>query len=171
LREGLDLPEVSLVAILDADKEGFLRSERSLTQTAGRAARNIEGRVIMYADKITNSMRKTIDETNRRRALQKAYNKKMGITPTPLIKSKESILEQTKVADSSHRPARAYVEPEIINIAADPVIQYMNKEELEKQIGQRQKDMEAAAKDLDFIEAARFRDEITALKALLESKE
>jgi excinuclease ABC subunit B len=170
LREGLDLPEVSLVAILDADKEGFLRSERSLTQTAGRAARNIEGKVIMYADKITNSMRRTIDETNRRRALQMAYNKKMGITPTPLNKSKKSILEQTAVADSSHKPARAYIEPETINMAADPVIKYMGKPELEKQIDQRQKEMESAAKELNFIEAARLRDEIASLKALLESK-
>jgi len=171
LREGLDLPEVSLVAILDADKEGFLRSERSLTQTAGRAARNVEGKVIMYADKITRSMRKTIDETTRRRAMQMAYNKKEGIVPTPLIKSKDSILGQTKVADSSQGPRRAYVEPEIINLAADPVIQYMGKDELGKQIAQRQKDMEAAAKDLNFIEAARFRDEISSLKALLESKD
>ena len=171
LREGLDLPEVSLVAILDADKEGFLRSARSLTQTAGRAARNIEGRVIMYADKITNSMQKTIDDTNRRRSIQMAYNKKEGITPTPLIKSKEDIMEQTMVADSTHKPRRAYVEPETINIAADPVIQYMGKEELDIQIVQRQKEMEAAAKELNFIEAARIRDEITALKALHKSKD
>ena len=170
LREGLDLPEVSLVAILDADKEGFLRSARSLTQTAGRASRNIEGRVIMYADKITNSMQKTIDDTDRRRAKQMAYNEKEGITPTPLIKSKESILEQTKVADSSHKPARAYIEPETINVAADPVIQYMGKDELQKQIDQRQKDMAAAAKELNFIEAAGIRDEIASLKNLLENK-
>ena len=170
LREGLDLPEVSLVAILDADKEGFLRSARSLTQTAGRASRNIEGRVIMYADKITNSMQKTIDDTNQRRAKQMAYNKKAGITPTPLIKSKESILEQTKVADSSLKPARPYIEPETINVAADPVIQYMTKDELGKQIDQRQNEMEAAAKDLNFIEAARIRDEIASLKSLLETK-
>jgi excinuclease ABC subunit B len=170
LREGLDLPEVSLVAILDADKEGFLRSARALTQTAGRAARNIEGRVIMYADKITNSMQKTIEETDRRRDKQMAYNKKEGITPTALIKSKDSILEQTKVADSSHKPVRAYIEPEIINMAADPVVQYMGKEELVKQIDQRQKEMEAKAKDLDFIEAAKIRDEIVALKLFLEQK-
>ncbi|RLD24616.1 MAG: excinuclease ABC subunit B, partial [Bacteroidetes bacterium] len=171
LREGLDLPEVSLVAILDADKEGFLRSARSLTQTAGRAARNIEGRVIMYADKITNSMQKTIDDTNHRRVKQMEYNKKEGITPTPLVKSKDSILEQTKVADSSHKRARAYIEPEIINVAADPVIQYMGKDELQKQIDQRQKDMEAAAKELNFIEAAGIRDEIASLKSLLEKKD
>lgn len=170
LREGLDLPEVSLVAILDADKEGFLRSARSLTQTAGRAARNIEGRVIMYADKITNSMQKTIEETDRRREKQMAYNKKEGITPTALLKSKDSILEQTKVADSSNKPVRAYIEPEIINVAADPVIQYMGKEELLKQIDQRQKEMEAKAKELDFIEAAKIRDEIVALKLFLEQK-
>jgi excinuclease ABC subunit B len=170
LREGLDLPEVSLVAILDADKEGFLRSARALTQTAGRAARNIEGRVIMYADKITNSMQKTIEETDRRRDKQMAYNKKEGITPTALIKSKDSILEQTKVADSSHKPVRAYIEPEIINMAADPVVQYMGKEELVKQIDQRQKEMESKAKDLDFIEAAKIRDEIVALKLFLEQK-
>ena len=167
LREGLDLPEVSLVAILDADKEGFLRSERSLTQTAGRAARNIEGRVIMYADKITNSMRKTIDETNRRRLMQMEYNKKNGTVPTPLRKSKESILEQTKVADSLHKPTNAYVEPERISIAADPVIKYMAKPELIKQIEQRQKEMEAAAKELNFIDAARLRDEIEDLGKLL----
>ncbi len=170
LREGLDLPEVSLVAILDADKEGFLRSARSLTQTAGRASRNIEGKVIMYADKITNSMQKTIDDTNRRRDKQMAYNKKEGITPTPLIKSKDSILEQTKVADSSFKRARAYIEPETINVAADPVIQYMGKEELQKQIDQRQREMEAAAKELNFIEAARIRDEIASLKSLSEKK-
>ena len=170
LREGLDLPEVSLVAILDADKEGFLRSARSLTQTAGRAARNIEGRVIMYADKITNSMQKTIEETNRRRAKQMEYNKKEGITPTALIKSKDSILEQTKVADSSLKPARAYIEPETVNVAADPVIQYMGKEELQKQIDQRQRDMEAAAKELNFIEAALIRDEIASLKNLIKKK-
>ena len=170
LREGLDLPEVSLVAILDADKEGFLRSARSLTQTAGRAARNIEGRVIMYADKITNSMQKTIEETNRRRVKQMEYNKKEGITPTALIKSKDSILEQTKVADSSLKPARAYIEPETVNVAADPVIQYMGKEELQKQIDQRQRDMEAAAKELNFIEAARIRDEIASLINLIKKK-
>ena len=171
LREGLDLPEVSLVAILDADKEGFLRSERSLTQTAGRAARNIEGKVIFYADKITNSMRRTIDETNRRRARQKAYNEENGITPTALKKSKESIMEQTKVADSADRPARAYVEPEKPSIAADPLIQYLNKDQISKMIKQKQKEMEAAAKDLDFINAASLRDEINALNELNKEKE
>jgi len=171
LREGLDLPEVSLVAILDADKEGFLRSARSLTQTAGRAARNISGKVIMYADKITRSMKQTIDETNRRRVKQMEYNEREGIVPTPLKKSRESIIEQTKVADSSHKPVRAYVEPESINVAADPVIQYMGKDELTKQINQRQKEMEAEAKELNFIEAARIRDEIEALKKLLNQKQ
>lgn len=170
LREGLDLPEVSLVAILDADKEGFLRSARSLTQTAGRAARNVDGTVIMYADKITDSMRKTIDETNRRRDRQMAYNKKEGITPTPLQKSRDSIMEQTSVADSSSKPVRAYVEPEKVNLAADPVLKYMDKETLSKQIAQRQKDMETEAKELNFIEAAQIRDEIISLKQLLDQK-
>jgi excinuclease ABC subunit B len=170
LREGLDLPEVSLVAILDADKEGFLRSERSLTQTAGRAARNIEGTVIMYADKITDSMRRTIDETNRRRSLQMAYNEKEGITPTPLQKSKNSILEQTKVADSSMRINKAYSEPTSVNVAADPIVQFMDSNGLQKQIDLRQKEMEAAAKELDFIEAARIRDEIEGLKKLLDER-
>ncbi len=164
LREGLDLPEVSLVAILDADKEGFLRSERSLTQTAGRAARNINSIVIMYADTITNSMQLTIDETNRRRAKQIAYNEEHGITPTPIVKSTSSILEQTAVANS-----KAYIEKEESSIAADPVIQYMGKPALEKAITKAQKNMELAVKELDFIEAARFRDEITDLKKRLNS--
>ena len=170
LREGLDLPEVSLVAILDADKEGFLRSNRSLTQTAGRAARNVEGRVIMYADKITNSMRTTIDETNRRREKQMAYNKEMGLVPTALKKSKESIMEQTKVADSAHKISKAYIEPEQTTIAADPLIQYLNKEQLTKMTKQKQSEMELAAKELDFINAARLRDEINALKELIKEK-
>jgi len=170
LREGLDLPEVSLVAILDADKEGFLRSERSLTQTAGRAARNVEGKVIMYADKVTNSMQRTIDETNRRRVKQKEYNEKMGITPTPLKKSKDSIMEQTSVADSANKPSKAYVEPETISFAADPVIQYLNNEQLMKMIKEKQKEMESSAKELDFINAARLRDEITSLKDLAKKK-
>lgn len=171
LREGLDLPEVSLVAILDADKEGFLRSERSLTQTAGRAARNIDGRVIMYADKITNSMQRTIDETTRRRAKQIAYNEEMGQQPMPLKKSKESIMEQTKVADSKEKPSRAYIEPEKTSIAADPVIQYLKADQLVKMTKQKQAEMEVAAKELDFISAARLRDEISALKELIDQKE
>ena len=161
LREGLDLPEVSLVAIIDADKEGFLRSERALVQTVGRAARNVNGKVIMYADNMTQSMQKTIDETNRRRTLQEEYNKDHGITPTQIKKSKESILKQTKVADGDGE-TKTYELPNETEIAmaADPVIEYMSKDQLEKAIKKAQKDMEAAAKKLDFIEAARLRDEM-----------
>lgn len=165
LREGLDLPEVSLVAILDADKEGFLRSERSLTQTAGRAARNINSLVIMYADKITNSMKLTIDETNRRRDKQMAYNLKHGITPTAIVKSIDSIMGQTAIAGS-----KAYIESEKISIAADPVVQYMSKDQLQKSIKRSKKSMEAAVKVLDFVEAARLRDEISELQELYKSK-
>lgn len=167
LREGLDLPEVSLVAIMDADKEGFLRNERSLVQTIGRAARNENGRVILYADKITDSMRKAMDETLRRRQIQAEYNLKHGITPTTVLKSKESILGQTKVADSKLSTKNYYVESEESNIAADPIVAYMNKEQLEKLLTKTQKSMEKAAKDLDFIEAARLRDELFQLKAKL----
>ena len=163
LREGLDLPEVSLVAILDADKEGFLRNERSLVQTVGRAARNINGMVIMYADKVTDSMQKTIDETARRRKIQEAYNKEHGLVPTPLVKSTEKILESTKVADGDGSHGE-YVIPETNNIAADPVVQYMSAEQLEKTIKYTRKQMEKAAKELDFIEAARLRDELFALE-------
>ncbi|HLO92173.1 MAG TPA: excinuclease ABC subunit UvrB [Lentimicrobium sp.] len=164
LREGLDLPEVSLVAILDADKEGFLRSERSLTQTAGRAARNINSKVIMYADKITESMQRAIDETNRRRLKQIAYNIEHNITPRQIIKSTASIMGQTAVAGSSEKGPKAYIESNDINIAADPVIQYMNVDQLEKLIVKTRKSMEKAAKELDFIEAARLRDEMYALQ-------
>ena len=164
------MPEVSLVAILDADKEGFLRSERSLTQTAGRAARNVDGKVIMYADSITDSMKRTIDETNRRRQKQQDYNEKMGLSPQPLKKSKESIMEQTSVADANSGPKNAYIEPEAPSIAADPVVQYANPEQLVKMIEQKQKDMEAAAKELDFINAAKYRDEIKALKEMISAK-
>ncbi|AEL25072.1 excinuclease ABC subunit UvrB [Cyclobacterium marinum] len=169
LREGLDLPEVALVAILDADKEGFLRNERSLVQTIGRAARNAEGKVIMYADKTTESMRLSIEETNRRRAKQHAYNEENGITPKTVIKSHDRIMGQTKVADSK-RNAKVYVEnnPEEMDVAADPVIQYLSREKLEKLITQTQKRMEAAAKELNFMEAARLRDEWTGLKKRLE---
>ena len=167
LREGLDLPEVSLVAILDADKEGFLRSERSLTQTAGRAARNINAKVIMYADKITHSMEKTIEETNRRREKQLAYNAEHNITPTQILKSIESIMGQTAVADSRNKSARAYIEKQGVDIAADPVFKYMNREQLQKAIVNSKKSMEEAVKKLDFIEAARFRDEVFALEGLL----
>ncbi|SDC99782.1 Excinuclease ABC subunit B [Algoriphagus faecimaris] len=169
LREGLDLPEVSLVAILDADKEGFLRNERSLVQTIGRAARNSEGRVIMYADKITDSMQMAIDETKRRRALQIAYNEEHGITPTTVIKSRDKIMGQTKVADSK-KNAKVYAEPMPGDtaVAADPVVQYLSKEKLEKLIAQTQKQMEKAAKELNFMDAARLRDEWMAQKARLE---
>jgi excinuclease ABC subunit B len=170
LREGLDLPEVSLVAILDADKEGFLRSERSLTQTAGRAARNLNARVIMYADKITNSMQRTIDETSRRREKQIAYNLKYNITPTQIIKSTDSILGQTRVADSKQKGPSPYVEKDYMNIAADPVVAYMTKEQMEKAIAKTKKAMEAAVKELDFIEAARLRDELFGLQKLVETK-
>jgi excinuclease ABC subunit B len=171
LREGLDLPEVSLVAILDADKEGFLRSEKSLTQTAGRAARNIDGLVIMYGDKITDSMRKTIDETNRRRALQIAYNEKHGLTPKSLAKTREQIIEQTSVVDSLRGTKSKYQTGTApLDIAADPVIDYMNKEQLEKAIAQVKNKMERAAKELDFVSAASFRDEMQALQEKLKKK-
>ncbi len=167
LREGLDLPEVSLVAILDADKEGFLRSNRSLTQTAGRAARNINGKVIFYADKMTASMQLTIDETNRRREKQMKYNVEHGITPRQITKSRESIMGQTKVADSRMAEEFAYVEQDRLSVAADPVVQYMKSDELKKLISQTKKSMEKAAKELDFIEAARLRDEMYDLEKLL----
>jgi excinuclease ABC subunit B len=171
LREGLDLPEVSLVAILDADKEGFLRSDRALTQTAGRAARNINGKVIMYADKITDSMKRTIDETERRRQKQIAYNLDHGMVPTALNKSKESIMGQTTViVDSKGKLTRSYVETETINYAADPVVQYMSKEELQKAITRTRKAMDVAAKEFDFAEAARLRDEMFALEKLFAAK-
>lgn len=169
LREGLDLPEVSLVVILDADKEGFLRNERSLIQTIGRAARNENGRVIMYADKVTDSMERAIDETNRRRAKQMDYNAEHGITPTTIIKTREKILGQTKVADSK-RNAKVYENEYSVDeqVAADPLIQYLSKDKLEKLINQTQKMMEKAAKDLNFMEAARLRDEWQGLKNRLE---
>ncbi|GAB3992787.1 excinuclease ABC subunit UvrB [Spirosoma daeguense] len=168
LREGLDLPEVSLVAIMDADKEGFLRDIRSLIQTIGRAARNADGKVIMYADRITGSMQKAIDETNRRRAIQMEYNIDHGITPTTVLKSKEAIMGQTKVADSKVR--QVYIEPEEIRIAADPVVRYMGKGDLEKMIVETQSKMERAAKDLDFMEAARLRDELFQLRDKLKQE-
>ena len=169
LREGLDLPEVSLVAVLDADKEGFLRDQRSLIQTTGRAARNSKGKVIMYADRMTGSMQRTIDETNRRRAVQMAYNEKHGITPTTVIKSKEEIFEQTTVADVKPAP-KIYAGPAEVSIAAEPIIQYMKRDELEKLIKKTEKQMEAAAKDLDFLQAARYRDELAELRKLLKNK-
>jgi excinuclease ABC subunit B len=165
LREGLDLPEVSLVAILDADKEGFLRNVRSLVQTTGRAARNVNGMVIMYADKMTDSMRKTIEETARRRAIQIAYNEEHGKVPTALNKSKAKIMESTKVADGDPATRNLkYEYTEELSIAADPVIAYMSVEQLEKTITFTRKEMEKAAKELDFIEAARLRDELYALE-------
>jgi excinuclease ABC subunit B len=171
LREGLDLPEVSLVAILDADKEGFLRSDRSLVQTVGRAARNVNGRVIMYADKMTGSMQRTIDETNRRRERQQAYNVEHNITPRQIKKSTEAIMGQTSVADAKYNTApKAYVEKEEVSVAADPVVQYMSKPQLEKAIATTKRAMEKAAKDLDFIEAARLRDEMFALEKMLKEK-
>ena len=168
LREGLDLPEVSLVAILDADKEGFLRSSRSLTQTAGRAARNLNGRVIMYADNITRSMKQTIDETNRRREKQMKYNEDMGITPTQIRKKTGSALSGLT---RKGPVVNAYIEPEKPDIAADPVVKYMNRPALEKAIEKTRKSMEKAASDLDFIEAARFRDEMVDLQSLLRGKQ
>jgi excinuclease ABC subunit B len=171
LREGLDLPEVSLVAILDADKEGFLRSERSLIQTIGRAARNERGRVIMYADKITASMRVTIDETNRRREKQIAYNTKHGITPRTIGKSREAIIEQTSVMDFKGGVQKAYIEKEMTdNLAADPIVQYMTKPELQKSIEKTKKDMVLAAKEMDFLLAAKLRDEMYALERIMEER-
>ncbi len=166
LREGLDLPEVSLVAIMDADKEGFLRNQRSLIQTIGRAARNENGRVIMYADVMTESMRTAMEETNRRRAIQEDYNTANGITPTTIKKSTDAIMQQTKVADSKKDTKQYYVEPEdtAYSLAADPVMGYMTAKDIDKLIIQTQKQMEKAAKELDFIEAARLRDEFLALK-------
>ncbi len=168
LREGLDLPEVSLVAIMDADKEGFLRDIRSLIQTIGRAARNENGKVIMYADRITGSMEKAIDETNRRRVIQIAYNEEHGITPKTILKSKEAIMEQTSVADFKPTTKGYYVEPETPRIAADPVVAYMSKPQLEKLMKETKNKMEQAAKELDFLQAARFRDEMKQLKDKIE---
>lgn len=170
LREGLDLPEVSLVAIMDADKEGFLRDERSMIQTIGRAARNADGKVLMYADKITGSMQRAIDETNRRRAKQQAYNEANGITPKTVRKSVDAILTSTSVADSMHGAKSYYVEPEeTVSMAADPLVSYLDKPQLERMVVDTRKQMERAAKDLDFREAARLRDELFALQKKLES--
>jgi len=166
LREGLDLPEVSLVAILDADKEGFLRNQRSLVQTIGRAARNVNGKVIMYADTVTESMQVAIDETNRRRSIQMEYNQKHGITPKTIFKSKDSIMGQTNVADRTKSGKKYYVDKEDVSVAADPVVQYMGKDQIDKLIEKTRKNMEKAARDLDFMEAARLRDEMMELEKL-----
>jgi excinuclease ABC subunit B len=172
LREGLDLPEVSLVAILDADKEGFLRNERSLTQTAGRAARNVDGLVIFYADVMTESMQKTIDETYRRREKQIAYNIEHNITPTTIKKSTLQIMAQGSVLDvKGYDPANPYsIKPDedIVNIAAEDEVEYKTIPQMEKGIGKIKKQMEKAAKDLDFMEAARLRDEMFRLQKELE---
>jgi excinuclease ABC subunit B len=170
LREGLDLPEVSLVVILDADKEGFLRNQRSLVQTIGRAARNENGRVIMYADKVTESMQLAIDETDRRRKVQLDYNSANGITPKTILKSIDSIMGQTKVADSKKTLKQYYIEDEEKSLAADPVTAYLSKDELTKMADQTRKAMEKAAKELEFMEAARLRDEYLAILKLLEGK-
>lgn len=169
LREGLDLPEVSLVAILDADKEGFLRSNRSLTQTIGRAARHINGMAVLYADKITDSMRSTMDETNRRRAKQMAYNEEHGLTPTALNKGFDMMIQsQASVRGKSYKSTEE-MQMEM-GVAADPVIAYMSKDQLEKAILETKKNMERAAKELDFMQAAQFRDELFALQEKLKTK-
>lgn len=169
LREGLDLPEVSLVAILDADKEGFLRSHRSLTQTVGRAARNINGKAIMYADRITDSMQRTIDETNRRREKQLRYNEEHGITPRQIQKGRK-MADLINANTEAHAESRAYIEPEARSIVADPVIDYMNRDQLEKSIERTRRQMQEAAKKLDFIQAAQFRDEMLRMEEMLKSK-
>ena len=169
LREGLDLPEVSLVAILDADKEGFLRNDRSLTQTAGRAARNANGKVIFYADKITESMQKTIDETTRRRSIQIAYNEANGITPQTITRTREQILAKNSILDIREGNKKAYVErPLEATMAADPVLAFMSRDQIERMISDTERKMKDAAKDLDFITAAQYRDEMLALKKRLK---
>ncbi len=168
LREGLDLPEVSLVAVLDADKEGFLRSTRALVQTAGRAARNVNGKVIMYADKITRSMQETIDSTNYRREKQLRYNTEHGIIPKQIVKSKKSIIEQQQ---KSSIEEKAYSGAESIEIAADPIVQYMSRESLEKTIEKTKKAMQKAAKEMDFLQAAQYRDEMFKLQEQLKRKD
>ncbi|MEO8588142.1 MAG: helicase-related protein, partial [Flavobacteriales bacterium] len=172
LREGLDLPEVSLVAILDADKEGFLRSNRSLTQTAGRAARNLNGLVVFYADKITESMRRTIEETERRRAKQKAYNLEHNITPTQIKRDRGDVMRQTAVIDIHDAGGRrAYVEPEGLSLAADPVVQYMSADQLQRNVELLESQMRKAAKEMDYITAAQLRDELFAMRKLVQDRE
>ena len=176
LREGLDLPEVSLVAILDADKEGFLRSHRSLTQTAGRAARNLNGRVIMYADRITDSMQQTIDETNRRREKQLAYNEAHHITPQAIRKAYNTALarREDKTVESIETSGKPMYEEEFdtvhVSLAADPIVPYMSKEQLKKNMENVRRQMVAAAKNMEFIEAARLRDELLKLEDLYNHK-
>ena len=165
LREGLDLPEVSLVAIIDADKEGFLRSERSLMQTAGRTARNVNGKVIMYADKITESMRKTIDETNRRRKLQTEYNEQNGISPKTIYKSMEEIMSSTSIADVRRKEEK---ESFSFSKVAEPVLKYMDNDQKRDLIEQLTDEMHQAAKDLEFERAANLRDEINKLKKMVK---
>ncbi|MDZ7767402.1 MAG: helicase-related protein [Melioribacteraceae bacterium] len=166
LREGLDLPEVSLVAIIDADKEGFLRSERSLMQTAGRTARNVGGKVIMYADVITQSMKKTIDETNRRRKIQLQYNKEHGITPQTILKSREQIMSGTSIADI--RKKDKLKDEASFTKVAEPVIKYMTQDQRKELIEQMRDEMRIAAKDLEFEKAASLRDEIAKLEKLIK---
>ncbi|MBP7515476.1 MAG: excinuclease ABC subunit UvrB, partial [Flavobacteriales bacterium] len=171
LREGLDLPEVSLVAVLDADKEGFLRSNRSLTQTAGRAARNVNGMVIFYADQVTESMRRTIDETERRRAKQMAWNEANGMVPTQIKRDRADVMKQTSVLDRYNEgKPRAYVEPEERNLAADPVMGYMTVDQLEKNASILEAQMRKSAKELDFMAAAQLRDELFAMRKLIDER-